>query len=96
MAKTKHGYMSCPTPDCGERIVVKINEHGTLSAGCQECDFAFYVQKGQAGYARWEAKVEKLSAPKPAAAPAAPPKPAEKKKAAPAPAAVAARAAGDW
>ena len=58
MAKTKLGHMACP--DCAERVVVKINEHGTLSYSCHECDGSGYCKKDEARYPRWEAKITKL------------------------------------
>jgi len=73
MAKSKFGYMPCPTPKCGTRLVVKINEHETISWGCDECDGTGYVKKGEAGYARWLEVIER-------AAPALPPAPGPKPK----------------
>lgn len=88
--KVKYGYMPCPTPNCGTRLVVKKNERGTLSWSCAECDGNGYVKKDDAGFARWDnAVVDKVTAPaapsKPA--PAAEPKPAPKAEPKPAPAA---------
>ena len=78
MAKSKYGYMTCPTPKCGTRLVVKLNERETLSWSCDECDGTGYVKKGEAGYGRWIEAIER-AAPAPAAAPpAADPAPAPK------------------
>jgi hypothetical protein len=77
MAKSKYGYMPCPTPKCGTRLVVKMNERETLSWRCDECDGNGYVKKGEAGYSRWLGVVER-AAPDPAPAakvPASPDKP---------------------
>jgi hypothetical protein len=83
MAKSKFGYMTCPTPGCGTRLVVKINERETLSWGCDECDGTGYVKKGEAGYSKWmntiaRAALSPQPAPelKPTAAPTPSPKPA--------------------
>lgn len=80
MAKTKFGYMKCPTPKCGHRVVVKENERGTLSWSCDECDGSGYVKKGEAGYPAWAASIERASAPAPAADPKSAPAPAPKEK----------------
>jgi hypothetical protein len=85
MAKTKYGYMTCPTPKCGTRLVVKVNERETLSWSCDECDGTGYVKKGEAGYGRWLEAVERAApAPAPAPKPAPPPAPEPPPKAAPA------------
>ena len=78
--KTKFGYMACP--DCGERCVVKQNEHETLAYRCDECDGNGYARKGEGRYPTWLKKITRTAAP--AAAPAvkpekgAPAKPARK------------------
>jgi len=83
--KIKYGYMLCPTPGCGTRLVVKKNERETLSWSCAECDGAGYAKKGDAGYVRWDgAVVDKVAAPAPAPAPAPKPAPAADPKPAPA------------
>ena len=79
MAKSKYGYMICPTPKCGTRLVVKISERETLSWHCDECDGGSYVKKSEAGYSRWLEMVERAAPapqPVPAPKPAAPAKPA--------------------
>lgn len=73
MAKSKFGYMACP--DCGERVVVKVNERETLSYSCAECDGDGYRKKGQAAYAHWLKKITPAAPP-----PADPPKPGAGKK----------------
>lgn len=82
MAKSKYGYMKCPTPGCDTRIVVKENERGTLSWRCDECDGTGYVKKGDAAFPKWDGQIEK-SARAPAPAPA--PKKEDAPKPAPAP-----------
>ena len=72
--KTKYGYMACP--DCATRVVVKINEHQTLSYRCDECDGYGYAKKGEGRYSKWDARITEKTT-----APAAPP--AEPKSAAP-------------
>lgn len=69
MAKTKYGKMKCPTPGCGELVIVKVNERETLSWNCQECDHSGYVRKGDAGYAKWAGSVTRQAEPAPAATP---------------------------
>jgi hypothetical protein len=71
-AKRKYGHMACP--DCGERVVVKINDNETLSYGCDECDSNGYCKKGEGRYPSWLKKITALAAP----APAEPPPPADK------------------
>jgi hypothetical protein len=62
MAKTKYGYMKCP--DCPERVVVKVNDNGTLSYGCDECESTAYARKGTPVYAAWDARItDKPAAP---------------------------------
>jgi len=73
----KFGYMKCP--DCGERVVVKINERETLSYTCDECDGSAYSKKGEGRYPKWLEKIERAPGvpapgPKPAPAPATPAK----------------------
>ena len=78
--KTKFGHMACP--DCGNRVVVKMNEHETLSYGCDECDGIGYSKKGEGRYAKWLSKITRTGKSAgdppqaPAPAPAAPEKPA--------------------
>src|SRR5574341_971297 len=67
MAKVKFGHMPCES--CGERVVVKENEHGTLSYGCDECEGVGYAKKGTVQHALWQKKIERVAAPAPAASP---------------------------
>ena len=68
--KTKLGHMGCP--DCGARVVVKINERETLSYRCDECDGNGYSKKGEGRYSSWMKKITRAPG-------SEPPKPAEKK-----------------
>lgn len=74
--KKKYGYMACR--DCGERVVVKINERETLSYTCDECGDSGYCQKDQTNRAHWEKRIT--------GATPAPAKAATDSKAAPTPA----------
>lgn len=65
MSKTKIGHMACP--DCGEKVAVKENEHGTMSYSCDECDGNGYCRKGEGRYPSWRAKITPLAGAKPAA-----------------------------
>lgn len=47
--------MPCET--CGNDIVVKENELGTLSYRCDECDAAPYARKGTGQHAAWLKKM---------------------------------------
>lgn len=80
--KQKAGKMACET--CGEPVVVKTNERGTLSYNCQECDAAPYARAGTGQNAAWRRKMTGQAAPEaaPAAKPAPAPAPAAKKPAA--------------
>jgi hypothetical protein len=40
--------------------VVRINEHETLSYGCDECDGIGYSKKGEGRYAKWLAKITRV------------------------------------
>lgn len=75
MSKSKFGHMKCP--DCGERVVVKINDRETLAYRCDECDGNGYSKKGEGRYTAWMDKITRVAA-DPAPTPAAPP-PAPKK-----------------
>lgn len=44
MAKVKAGEGECPI--CGERIVWRRNDTGTVSCFCQDCDFQGYAKAG--------------------------------------------------
>lgn len=73
--------MACP--DCGERVVVKINERETLSYGCDECDGNGYSKKGEGRYSSWLQKITRVAAPAaPARTPEKQPAPAAKKSSA--------------
>lgn len=61
--KKKYGHMACP--DCAARVVVKVNEHGTLSYTCDECDSAAYCKQGAGNRAAWEKKIAKAGDPPP-------------------------------
>jgi len=84
MPKSKFGYMKCETRKCvnGDggpgRVVVMLNEHGTLSYRCDECGASPYAHKGTGKYAAWERDSERSAAPPPE------PKPAPEKKEPPA------------
>lgn len=85
--KTKYGYMSCP--DCAadgvtSRVLVRVNEHQTLSFRCDECDASPYAKLGDARRAIWDKKIEHI-APAANPAPAADPRPVPKEKPAAAP-----------
>jgi hypothetical protein len=83
MVKTKFGYMTCPTPDCGTRLAVRENENGTLSWRCDECEGTGYVRKGEGAYPLWLKKIERTApapAPKPAPKTKPDPEPKEKEK----------------
>jgi predicted RNA-binding Zn-ribbon protein involved in translation (DUF1610 family) len=67
--KTKYGHMACP--DCGATVVVKQNEHGTLSYNCNECDANAYCRKGAGNRAAWDNRITRTAAPEK-------PKPGEK------------------
>lgn len=54
--KVKFGRMDCET--CGSQVVVRKNEHGTLSYGCDECDSAPYVRSGTGAHAVWMKKLK--------------------------------------
>lgn len=43
MAKGKVGTGACDNPDCGEGVVWKESESGSLSYTCQHCDFRAYA-----------------------------------------------------
>lgn len=60
--KKKHGHMPCP--DCGEKVVVKINpESKTLSYSCDECDGTGYCKAGEGRYAIWTKKIVLIAPP---------------------------------
>jgi len=65
--KTKFGHMPCR--DCGKVVVVRANEHETLSYTCDECNDSGYCRKGQENYATWLGRITRV-------APAAKPTPA--------------------
>lgn len=43
MAKVKAGIAQCDAPGCGEQVVWRKAESGTLSYTCQHCDFRGYA-----------------------------------------------------
>jgi len=70
MTKINVGEMACET--CGRVVVVKQNEHGTLSYRCDYCDAAPYQRKETIAAATWRKKLtpfaaKEESAPAPAA-----------------------------
>jgi hypothetical protein len=71
MGKSKYGHMVCH--DCPEKVVVKVNEHGTLSYTCEECDAASYCKQGAGNRSAWEGRITKVAGSAPA------PKPDDKK-----------------
>lgn len=80
--KRKFGHMNCPEPECGNRVVVKVNGNETLSYSCQECDAHDYCKKGESRYGGWLKRITRLATdePKKEATKDAPAAPAEKKK----------------
>lgn len=91
--KTKLGRIPCDC--CGNSVVLKENEAGTLTVACDECDVSAFAKKGTAAANRWRGMLPKAPADKapeslpkapaaPAPAPAPePPQPAPKPKAEP-------------
>jgi len=69
--------MSCPA--CAERVVVKVNERGTLGFSCDECGEVGYAKEGQGNRALWLKRIEKSAPAAPAAVAPATPKPAASK-----------------
>lgn len=68
--KRKFGHMTCPEPDCNNRVVVRVNGNDTLSYSCQECDAHDYCKKGEGRYAGWLKRITQVAGdPAPAAAP---------------------------
>lgn len=78
--KRKFGHMTCPEPDCGNRVVVKVNDRETLSYSCQECDAHDYCKRGESRYGGWLKRITKVSAPEPEQAPRQEAPPVEKPK----------------
>lgn len=81
--KQKIGNMPCET--CGNKVVVKENELGTLSYRCDECDAAPYAKKGTGQHKTWLSKMTRSAESQPAepekpARKAEPPKEAPKPK----------------
>lgn len=76
--KTKLGRIACPC--CGHPVVLKQNEAGTLTIGCDECDVCMFAKRGTQAAAAWVAKLPKATAPEPApVAPAPVPAPVASK-----------------
>ena len=90
MAKSKFGYMNCLTRGCrnaeggDRRVLVLVNEHGTLGYRCDECGTSPYAHKGTGAHTAWLRDIER--APAAAAPPKPEPKPEPKPAAAPKPA----------
>lgn len=76
--KVKIGRMVCETKNCGNEVVVKKNENGTLSYRCDECDAAPYARVGTGQYKAWSESLNLQADPAPVADPA-PNKPAAQK-----------------
>lgn len=53
--KTKLGRIPCDC--CGHSTVLKQNEAGTLTMGCDECDVSSFAKKGTAAARRWLSKL---------------------------------------
>lgn len=51
--KTKLGRIPCFC--CGHPVLVKLNEQGTLTMSCDECDVSAFAKKGTAAAAKWRA-----------------------------------------
>ncbi len=66
--------MICDTKGCGNEVVVKRNENGTLSYRCDECDAAPYARVGTGQYQAWsdELKLETETKQQPENKPAKP------------------------
>ncbi|MTV36273.1 hypothetical protein [Duganella radicis] len=59
--KTKLGRIPCDC--CGHLTVLKQNEAGTLTMGCDECDVSSFAKKGTAAAGRWLAKLPPAETP---------------------------------
>lgn len=55
MAKENAGKMPCQC--CGNEVIVKRNERGTLSYSCQFCDDAPYQKPGTVAHQTWLEKI---------------------------------------
>ena len=71
--KTKFGHMPCR--DCGERVVVQVNENETMSYTCAECGDGGYCRKGQDNYAVWLKRITPVARAAPEKKPAGEPAP---------------------
>ncbi len=60
MSKTKLGKMPCES--CGEIVVVRKNERGTLSYRCDECDAAPYARTDTGLHKIWMGKLQPITA----------------------------------
>lgn len=65
--KIKVGRMVCETKGCGNQVVVKKNENGTLSYRCDECDAAPYARAGTGQYKAWSEALNLENEPAPKA-----------------------------
>lgn len=63
MAETKRKLGRVPCKNCGEPVMVKENDAGTLSMACDDCGFSVFAKKG-------EKSNQKIRQQLPAAAPA--------------------------
>lgn len=55
VVKTKLGRIPCLC--CGQPTVLKLNEAGTLTMSCDECDLSCFAKKGAGAAARMRAKL---------------------------------------
>lgn len=88
MAKVKQGVAQCDGPQCGQEVVWRRADSGSLSYTCQHCDFRAYAPAHSDAAKAIAAKFAPAPAPAPKAEPKAAPAPKAKAepKAAPAPA----------
>lgn len=63
--KIKVGRMVCETKGCGNEVVVKRNENGTLSYRCDECDAAPYARAGTGQHKAWSESLNLENEPAP-------------------------------
>lgn len=60
MAAIKNKLGRVPCDGCGHPTVLKENEHGTLTMGCDECDLSSFAKKNTTCAARWRSKLPAL------------------------------------